>query len=111
MNVKLTLPQPLVLQNIKRRKLARVHTLQGKDLDRCARESALWHLRCSLHEQDNWCRTNSGIYGLASLVRQAADVLGEGWGERLEGGADGGAGEGAECLLSCQHSFRRILEV
>lgn len=47
-----TLSDFIVLQHIDCRKLCWVDALQPEDLHRCTRESALRHLRGTLHEQD-----------------------------------------------------------
>lgn len=51
---RLTLSQFLILQNIKRRELIRIHALQTKDLYACSRKPTLRYLWCSFHEQHDW---------------------------------------------------------
>lgn len=97
---KLTLSKSLVLQHVEGGEFGWVNSLKGEDLDGCAREAALWHLRGPLHKEDNWGRCNGRIDGLSCVIGKTADRRSEGWSEWLEGGADGWAGSGAEGLLT-----------
>jgi hypothetical protein len=85
----LTCPQILVLKHIERCKLVRVYALHAQNLYARPRESALWCLWGSLHEQHDGRGGDCLVDGAANFIGEASDL--EGCEEaRSWGGANGG---------------------
>lgn len=87
LQVELTGSQLGIFQNVKGRKLGRVHALQAQDLDAGAREAALWHFRGALHEQHYGCRRDGLLDAFPGLLGEEAELGGL---EEDSGGAESG---------------------
>jgi hypothetical protein len=76
------LPQSLILQNVERRELPRIHALQAQDLDAGPREPALRRLGRAFHEQHHGRRGHGFVDGEAGLGGEEA------WADERARGAD-----------------------
>jgi hypothetical protein len=63
-----TLSQLRILKDVERSELPRIHALKAQNLNRRPGETALWHLRSALHEQDNRCRGDGLVDGRAHFL-------------------------------------------
>lgn len=84
-----TRPQLLILQNIKRSELPRIHALHAQDLDAGATVPALRRLWGALHEEDDGGGGHGFVDGGARFGRDEAGL------EEGEPGDGGAGGEGA----------------